>query len=132
MREQRGCEGPRGKHFPFFPSTEMLAEMWRNGRRLVHPARSIRKTGIAVHRWQSRLAREYLHAVRHRQAVANVRRIQASSLHRVLRLEPESAVAISGNTVQAALVDISRLTVKCEQILGEHPELQKQFGAIAA
>jgi hypothetical protein len=31
--------------------------MWRKQRRLVHPARSIRKTGIRVHRRQSRLAR---------------------------------------------------------------------------
>ena len=44
----------------------------------------------------------------------------------------ESAGAISGNTVQAALVDISRLTVKIQQIFVEHPELQEHFGAVAA
>jgi hypothetical protein len=44
---------------------------------------------------------------------------------------PETA-SISGNTVQGALVDINRLCVKIQQIVIEHPELQKEFGAIAA
>ena len=44
---------------------------------------------------------------------------------------PETA-GISGNTVQGALVDINRLCVKIQQIVIEHPELQKEFGAIAA
>jgi hypothetical protein len=44
---------------------------------------------------------------------------------------PETA-GISGNTVQGALVDINRLCVKIQQIVIGHPELQREFGAIAA
>ena len=44
----------------------------------------------------------------------------------------ETAGSISGNTVQGALVDISRLTIKIQQLFIEHPEVQKEFGAIAA
>jgi hypothetical protein len=45
---------------------------------------------------------------------------------------PETAGMISGNTVQGALVDISRLTIKIQQLFIEHPELQEHFGAVAA
>jgi hypothetical protein len=48
------------------------------------------------------------------------------------RYSQETAAMISGNTVQGALVDINRLTVKIQQIFVEHPELQEQFGAVAA
>jgi hypothetical protein len=48
------------------------------------------------------------------------------------RYPPETAGMISGNTVQGALVDINRLTVKIQQIFIEHPELQEHFGAVAA
>jgi hypothetical protein len=34
--------------------------------------------------------------------------------------------------VQGALVDINRLSVKIQQVVIEHPELQKEFGPIAA
>jgi hypothetical protein len=34
--------------------------------------------------------------------------------------------------VQGALVDINRLSVKIQQIVIEHSELQKEFDAIAA
>ena len=44
---------------------------------------------------------------------------------------PETA-SISGNTVQGALVDIVRTTSKIQQLVIEHPELQKEFSAIAA
>ena len=56
MREQSAVVRLRGQHCPL-PQCGAVAEIRRNDRQLVHPARSIRKTGIAVHRWQSRLAR---------------------------------------------------------------------------
>jgi hypothetical protein len=77
-------------------------------------------------------------------ALRDVRKILANWLEDLQRglqragLEEETAnrypetAGISGNTVQGALVDINRLCVKIQQIVIGHPELQKEFGAIAA
>jgi hypothetical protein len=74
MREQSAVVRLRGEHRPFAQCGD-VAEMWRKQRGLSHPARSIRKAGIAEHRWQSKLARCDLLAEGHSQAVANVRGI---------------------------------------------------------
>jgi hypothetical protein len=77
-------------------------------------------------------------------ALRDVRKILANWLEDLQRglsargLEEETGkhysenASISGNTVQGALVDINRLSVKIQQIVIEDPELQKEFGAIAA
>jgi hypothetical protein len=89
MREMRASSAIvrlRGEHFPF-PQCGDVAEIRRNDRRLVYPARRFRHARITVFRLRSSLARCDLDGVRHRQAVANVRRVDTSGFHSVLGLK---------------------------------------------
>ena len=59
------------------------------------------------------------------------RALSARGLEEETGNRPETA-GVSGNTVQGALVDINHLCTKIQRIVIEHPELQKEFSAIAA